>query len=259
MRYAQLVGVQRVQLLASLNRRDFDRPFAIRTNYAAWDDTVLTFSAETNICDAEIVVNDDVDLVILTSRLQAFLEYARGPSSSRITYTTSIEQYGSVAKARHVLCDEIVSRTFATTIGRMKPLASGLKAGMITVTIEEYRNSITFEFGNSSRGRLFGAWTAVCLRLAQLKQSREPNPQDRRQGFIIFQDVGTGLYLVIKESHTFGGRPTLLLYAEDHQCRGVFFNEAGDYPQEDAEVSLSDAIPPVRAIITAQKIELPDS
>jgi len=169
-----------------------------------------------------------------------------------------MKKYGSVAKVRHVLCDEIVSGTHEKTVGRMKPLASGLEAGMIKITIEEFRDLVTFECTNSSKGRLNGAWLAVCQRLAKLQESREPSPEDARQGFLITQDIATGLYLVSKESVILGGRPMLLLYVEDRECKGVFFNGAGNYAEENDEVVLAHLIPIARAIITARSTSVPD-
>jgi hypothetical protein len=259
MQFAQLIGVQRAQLLAELNRRSFDRPSMTRTSYAAWDDMVVVFVSESDICNAEVVVNDDIDIVMLTSRLQVLLQYARGPSASQITYKTSIKKYGSVAKARHVLCDEIVRRTKDTTVGRMKPLASGLKAGMIMVTIEDYRDVVTFECSNSSRGRLLGAWTAICIRLEELQKSREPRPEDLKGGFLILRDESTGLWLVRNESWTLGQPPALLLYAEDKDFQGAFFNGAGEYPEEDHEVSVADVVPIAREIIRRRIIDLAES
>src|SRR5271156_5275233 len=104
MRFAHLMGVRRTQLLAELNRRVFDLPATIRTNFVAWDDTIVTFSEQRDVCSAEVVVDDDIDIVILTSRLEALLNCIRGPQPSTITYTTKIGKYGSGAKTRHAFC-----------------------------------------------------------------------------------------------------------------------------------------------------------
>jgi hypothetical protein len=258
MRFAHLMGVRRTQLLAELNRRVFDLPATIRTNFVAWDDTIVTFSEQRDVCSAEVVVDDDIDIVILTSRLEALLNCIRGPQPSTITYTTKIGKYGSVAKARHVLCDEIDKRTTGETLGRMKPRAHGLAAGMIAVTIRDYQDFLSFECSNSARGRLFGAWMSIVLRLDELLKSREPAPEVR-SGLLILQDAASGLLLVRRETSVLGQPPVLLLYSEGSNGVGTFFNGAGAYLADDQAFWVPNVIPMVRQIVTRPPTEETES